>query len=134
MSRAVYALDAEGKAMAVPPRIVTGPEAVLTQIRCALITAEDTWLLDRSLGLWRWSWHEAVGPSALQVEAAVRRQLRKIPGVISVDSVTSARLGSALHVSIRCTVEAEDGRRVRAEVAPQAEGESSPGAWYRLLL
>lgn len=126
------ALDATGTAVAVPLRYVAGPEAVATKIRLRLDSIRGQWIEDERIGLPWLDWQEAPATPDVVIEGAVRRQIRDVPGVLSVDRVTVDRTGDVLGIAVEVSVSGAESGPVRALVV-SGESPTLPGAWYVLL-
>lgn len=132
MSAPCLGLDATGRKPAIPLRLVSGPEAVATKVRIRLESIRGSWSEDERIGLPWLDWQDAPNTAPVVIEGAIRRQLREVPGVLSVDRVTVTKAGSALGIAVYLTVDSGDTGPVRIAVL-STDDEANPGAWFVLL-
>lgn len=122
---------ADGRpSVAVPLRLATGPEAVVTQVAIRLWTILGTWGDDTALGM---PWLRLAAPNVadIEVEALARRQVRAVPGVLDVLEVIVGWSGAARSVAVRVLVAAEETGGLEAMVGDLGiAGLYAPGAWY----
>jgi|GEM_PF-6279682 len=117
--------------LAMPLRLATGAEAVLTRVAVRLWTIRGTWPDDTLLGLPHLAWSGPTVP-AVEVEAGVRRQIAAVDGVLEVSSVTASWVGAERALTVELIVEGDDGEAVAAVVSDTPEG-YAPAAWYLLI-
>lgn len=132
MSAPCLALDATGRRVAVPLRLVAGPEAVATKVRMRLESLRGSWIEDTRIGLPWLAWQDAPATPAVVLEGAVRRQVREVGGVLSVERVHATRVGADLHLELVFTAATEEAGPVRIRVST-TEDPAVPGAWFLLL-
>jgi hypothetical protein len=115
--------------VAVPLRLATDAEAVITQVAIRVWTLLGTWGDDVALGV---PWLRLSGPGVadVEVEAVVRRQARAVPGVLDVLEVTVGWAGVARAVAVRVLVESAAGPVEVAVGDLGIAGIYAPGAWY----
>lgn len=127
-------LDATGKRFSVPLVMVTGALSVLTRVQVRLQTQRGSWPDDVSLGLpWR-EWQERGRIPTIEIEAAVRRQVARVSGVLEVVSVSATTVGDDLSVAVTFRFLDEGGTISTAVVGdPAASSALRQGAWYVIL-
>lgn len=94
-------------AVRIPMTLATGIDVVSLGIYHRLRTEVGTALEDAARGLPWTAWLMRQPVPLVEVEAQVRAQLRRVPGVVTVEAVTAARASDgAITCTARCTVAA----------------------------
>jgi hypothetical protein len=131
LSAPCLALDATGRQVAVPLRLVAGPEAVATKIRIRLDSIRGQWIEDLRIGLPVLEWQDNPAIAPVVIEGVVRQQVRQVDGVLSVERVTVSKVGDTLSIAVVCSVDSDAGP---VRVAIQSEDETPlPGPWFLFL-
>lgn len=112
----------------IPLRLCTGPEAVATKIAIRLWTLRGQWPDDVLLGLPLLDWALPTYPDAV-VEAAVRRQVAAVPGVVEIIEVTASYSGTTRTIVVRVRLDSDE--EIVVGDLPISAG-YIPGVWWVL--
>lgn len=112
----------------IPLRLCTGAEAVATKIAIRLWTLRGQWPDDVLLGLPLLDWALPTYSDAI-VEAAVRRQVAAVQGVLEILEVTATYSGTTRTIVVRVRL-ATDEEIVVGDLP--VTGGYIPGVWWIL--
>lgn len=112
----------------IPLRLCTGPEAVATKIAIRLWTLRGQWPDDVLLGLPLLDWALPTYADAI-IEAAVRRQVAAVEGVLEILEVTATYSGTTRSIVVRVRLDSED--EITVGDLPLTAG-YIPGVWWIL--
>lgn len=124
------AVDWSTGLVAQPLRYAVGVEAVVTRCFLRLYRVRGTDPGDGAAGLPWLDWAQRPAVPRVEIEAAVRTQLRRVAGVVGVVSVTASRVGGSIVVQAVVDCDA-DGRTQAATLGvPDPLATAGPSPWY----
>lgn len=72
--------------LAIPMRLIDGPELILQRIRVRLATHAGEWLLDTNAGLPYSDWQGATPAPTREMEARILETILRVPGVTRLEN------------------------------------------------
>lgn len=131
MTAPTYARRANGS-VDFPMRLLTGLDAIRVHVLHRMRTSLGSALEDAARGLPWYTWFNRPAIPLVEIQAAVRRQLLLVDGVVGVDSVTATRAAGALSIACRVRVSV-GGQALSTElVIADPYQTSGPLPWFQI--